>query len=126
MPSRLTWALLIVVGLMQAPQSSPQGWPVTGGDPGATRHSPLTQITKDNVARLEPAWSFDTAAANLLRHRRRPARRARCTHRRADHRIWRTWVRRPEGGHRRRRRPVHARVAARRLPRSPDYRRREH
>src|SRR5215213_1910655 len=65
MPSRLTWALLIVVGLIQAPQSSPQGWPVTGGDPGATRHSPLTQITKDNVARLEPAWSFDTGAANL-------------------------------------------------------------
>ena len=38
---------------------------MTGGDPGATRHSPLTQITKDNVARLEQAWSFDTGANNL-------------------------------------------------------------
>ena len=38
---------------------------MTGGDPGATRHSPLTQITKDNVARLDQAWSFDTGANNL-------------------------------------------------------------
>jgi len=36
------------------------GWPVYGGDPGGTRYSPLTQIDRDNVAFLEPAWSYRT------------------------------------------------------------------
>ena len=65
MPSRLSGVLLILLGLSQSPSPPPQEWQVTGGDPGATRHSPLTQITKDNVARLDQAWSFDTGANNL-------------------------------------------------------------
>ena len=32
------------------------GWPVYGFDVGGSRHSPLTQITPDNVADLEVAW----------------------------------------------------------------------
>jgi len=36
-----------------------------GRDPGAQRYSPLTQITRDNVATLEPAWKFDTGSNNL-------------------------------------------------------------
>ena len=36
------------------------GWPVYGGDPGGTRYSPLTQITRENVSRLEVAWTFHT------------------------------------------------------------------
>jgi quinoprotein glucose dehydrogenase len=36
------------------------GWPSWGGDPGGSRFSPLTQITRENVSRLEPAWSFHT------------------------------------------------------------------
>jgi quinoprotein glucose dehydrogenase len=32
------------------------GWSQFGGDPGATRWSPLTQITPDNVRHLEVAW----------------------------------------------------------------------
>jgi len=35
-------------------------WPAYGGDAGKTRHSPLTQINRDNVAGLVPAWSYDT------------------------------------------------------------------
>lgn len=35
-------------------------WPVYGGDPGGTRHSPLSGIDRSNVARLEVAWSFRT------------------------------------------------------------------
>ena len=76
MSSRLSSALLILLGLSLAPSPqdrapSPESrapsseWRVTGGDPGATRHSPLTQITKGNVARLDEAWSFDTGANNL-------------------------------------------------------------
>jgi len=36
------------------------GWPAWGGDPGGARHSPLVQIDRDNVHRLEVAWTFHT------------------------------------------------------------------
>lgn len=36
------------------------GWSHYGGDPGGTRYSPLTQIDRDNVGLLEPAWTFRT------------------------------------------------------------------
>ena len=32
------------------------GWPTYGNDPGGTRHSPLDQLTPDNVDQLEVAW----------------------------------------------------------------------
>ncbi|WP_273689878.1 membrane-bound PQQ-dependent dehydrogenase, glucose/quinate/shikimate family [Ketogulonicigenium vulgare] len=35
-------------------------WPAYGGDNHATRYSPLTQITRDNVADLQPVWEFRT------------------------------------------------------------------
>ena len=34
------------------------GWPHYGNDPGGTRFSPLTQITRDNVEHLEVAWVY--------------------------------------------------------------------
>ncbi len=40
-------------------------WPMAGRDAGASRHSPLVQITPGNVARLERAWAFDAGASNL-------------------------------------------------------------
>src|SRR5262249_45461596 len=43
-----------------APPADPSGpvagWPAYGGDPGGRRWSPLTQITRVNVDRLEIAW----------------------------------------------------------------------
>jgi quinoprotein glucose dehydrogenase len=39
-------------------------WPFVHGDPGATRHSPLAQITRDNVGRLEVAWRYHTGDAD--------------------------------------------------------------
>src|SRR5690606_16982397 len=33
-------------------------WPAWGGDPGGLRWSPLDQITRDNVGRLEVAWTY--------------------------------------------------------------------
>lgn len=33
-------------------------WPVFGHDPGAMRYSPLKQINRKNVARLQRAWTF--------------------------------------------------------------------
>ena len=37
-----------------------QDWKAWGGDAGGTRYSPLKQITRANVARLKPAWTFHT------------------------------------------------------------------
>ena len=35
-------------------------WPVYGGDPQDTRYSNLAQINRDNVSRLQVAWTYDT------------------------------------------------------------------
>src|SRR6188472_3586854 len=35
-------------------------WPNYGGDDAKTRHSALTQINRNSVARLELAWKYDT------------------------------------------------------------------
>jgi len=35
-------------------------WPAYGRDPGGARHSPLTQIDRDNVARLQNVWTYHT------------------------------------------------------------------
>jgi quinoprotein glucose dehydrogenase len=35
-------------------------WPYYGHDAGSTRFSPLTQINRENVARLKVAWTFHT------------------------------------------------------------------
>jgi quinoprotein glucose dehydrogenase len=33
-------------------------WPVTEGAPGGGRHSPLTDVTRENVTRLRVAWTY--------------------------------------------------------------------
>ena len=35
-------------------------WPAYARDPGGMRHSPLTQINRDNVTQLELAWTYRT------------------------------------------------------------------
>ncbi|MBO9612629.1 MAG: PQQ-binding-like beta-propeller repeat protein [Dyadobacter sp.] len=35
-------------------------WPVYGGNNAGNRYSSLTQINKDNVKNLQPAWTYDT------------------------------------------------------------------
>jgi len=40
-----------------------EDWPVNAGDPGRTHYTTLDQITPDNVAQLEVAWTFDTGDA---------------------------------------------------------------
>jgi quinoprotein glucose dehydrogenase len=35
-------------------------WPAYGGGPAMTRHSPLRQIDRSNVSKLELVWSYDT------------------------------------------------------------------
>jgi quinoprotein glucose dehydrogenase len=37
-------------------------WSAYGRDPGGTRYSPLTQVTRQNVAQLKPVWEYHTGA----------------------------------------------------------------
>lgn len=37
-------------------------WPSYGNDPGGTRYSPAKQISRDNVAQLQVAWTYRTGA----------------------------------------------------------------
>jgi quinoprotein glucose dehydrogenase len=71
---RRWWTLMIVAGAVASVGSDQvargQGakpatrvplaseWPTYGHDPGGMRYSPLTQITPDNVHRLERAWVY--------------------------------------------------------------------
>jgi len=55
--------LLVVAALTFGPplssQTSPQvEWPYYGGDPGNTKHSPLTDINSGNLQRLAVAWQW--------------------------------------------------------------------
>ena len=43
--------------------SAQSDWPAYGNDPGAMRYSGLRQIDAENVARLQPAWTFRTGKA---------------------------------------------------------------
>ncbi|HEX4809847.1 MAG TPA: PQQ-binding-like beta-propeller repeat protein, partial [Bryobacteraceae bacterium] len=38
------------------------GWPTYGGDPGGQRYSAAAQITRENVAKLQPVWEYHTHA----------------------------------------------------------------
>ncbi len=40
-------------------------WSVSGHDAGATRYSPLSQITPENVTSLKVAWKFETGERGL-------------------------------------------------------------
>ena len=52
--------LLAVSPFVTAVSAADADWPIYGGDAGKSRHSPLAQIHRGNVARLELAWQFDT------------------------------------------------------------------
>jgi quinoprotein glucose dehydrogenase len=39
-----------------------EGWPTYGGDPGGTRSSTSSQITRANLDKLHPVWTFHTHA----------------------------------------------------------------
>ena len=71
MPARLRGVTrwLILAAVVAGPRSgvAAQGtdngeWRSYGGDIANTRYSPLDQITRENVHRLEPAWRYDSGA----------------------------------------------------------------
>ena len=66
--------LLALATLSSAAGVAQTDWPAVGGDPGATRFSPLNQITRENVGGLEVAWTFHTGGLGFA-----PATAIQCT-----------------------------------------------
>src|SRR5258708_1228567 len=56
---RITLAL---VWITTAAFAADNGWTVYGGDAAGTRYSSLKQVTRENVAKLRPAWTYHTGA----------------------------------------------------------------
>src|SRR5215469_6703925 len=46
--------------VVRDPQAPVEEWPNYGNDPGSSRYSPLTEITKNNVRGLKVAWVYHT------------------------------------------------------------------
>jgi quinoprotein glucose dehydrogenase len=53
---------LVFVWIAAALWAADSGWSVYGGDAAGTRYSTLTQVTRESVARLRPAWTYHTGA----------------------------------------------------------------
>ena len=50
----LSITVLTLTSATLAQRGTPQGqWPTYGGEPSSTRYSPLAQITRENLDRLE-------------------------------------------------------------------------
>lgn len=66
------WMMIAVCGLSAAAsdQVPPGDWAHYGRDPSGIRYSPLNQITKDNVAQLETAWTYRTGDLELMRQKK--------------------------------------------------------
>jgi len=69
---RMTFWVLAAIGSSLQGQQPPGNWEVYGRDAAGTRYSPLTQITRRNVARLKPAWNFHTGEVQVNTGRGRP------------------------------------------------------
>src|SRR5271154_5755541 len=52
--------LCLCTGAAGGQNSAHAEWPNYGNDPGGMRYSPLTQINRENVAKLKVAWVFHT------------------------------------------------------------------
>ena len=63
-PLAMTGAALLLLGTVLAAQSE---WPTYHGDYSGRRHSPLTQITPENVHQITLAWSFQTGQTQQIK-----------------------------------------------------------
>ncbi len=66
LPLRVVAMLALATGAASAAPPGRQSdddesqWGAYGGDPGGNRHAPLSQINRQNVARLQIAWTYRT------------------------------------------------------------------
>jgi quinoprotein glucose dehydrogenase len=73
---RFPGSIALLAALACTPRTSPGpaasgDWPAYGRDALGSRYSPVGQITRENVARLSPAWTYRTGEPLPTRDRRR-------------------------------------------------------
>ncbi|MGQ0735455.1 MAG: pyrroloquinoline quinone-dependent dehydrogenase [Acidobacteriota bacterium] len=68
----ITIGFVALASLTGAGQQLRQEWPVYGGDAGALRYSPLTDLHRGNVANLRVAWTWKPAEKDLPEYGTRP------------------------------------------------------
>ena len=61
----LVFMLVVVLTSTASAQSTRQEWRFYGGDASGTRYSPLAEIDRSNVRRLERAWTYRTGELEL-------------------------------------------------------------
>jgi quinoprotein glucose dehydrogenase len=76
MRGRFAVALAVFSATSVALANPASDWTTPNHDPGASRYSPLTQITPANVARLRPAWVYHMKPAAAARATPSAAERA--------------------------------------------------
>ena len=57
--------LFSIPRVAHAQDGATAGWPTYSGPPGGERYSSLAQINRDNVSRLELAWTYRTGALSV-------------------------------------------------------------
>jgi quinoprotein glucose dehydrogenase len=67
-----TTAALSAVLITATLQAQEIGWPANGRDPEGTRYLPVSVITRENVSRLEVAWTYRTGEADPRFATRKP------------------------------------------------------
>jgi len=64
--AKIAFCLLLIsssLSLSAGSKSQTADWPNVGNDKGGMRYSPLDQINRSNIQRLEPAWTYHTGDA---------------------------------------------------------------
>src|SRR3712207_6600647 len=56
----MTRLLLLIVSIPVLAQPINVDWPNVGNDKGGQRYSPLAQINRDNVTKLQVTWTWNT------------------------------------------------------------------
>ncbi|MEO7272451.1 MAG: hypothetical protein ABIX28_00820 [Vicinamibacterales bacterium] len=56
----------------QAQNGAVQEWPAYAADPGGSHYSPLADVTRQNVTRLQPAWQWKPAEEPMPEYGTRP------------------------------------------------------
>ena len=64
--------ILLPVSVAAQKAPAPVEWPYYGGDQGGMKYSPLTQINRETVAQLQPAWEWKTGEQPLQQFRTTP------------------------------------------------------
>ena len=64
---------LVAAALSTAVDTQEISWVANGRDPQGTRYLPASEITRDNVGRLEVAWTYRTGEADRRFKTKKPA-----------------------------------------------------